>query len=93
MKRKGLLCMILALLLVLPGMRFVRAEEAGSAESKVAGYYVCFETENDTVNPVLRKGILTLQDGMIVQFTNGESSSQSIKIDKPTNIIVKHNFD
>ena len=68
MKRKGLLCMILALLLVLPGMRFVRAEEAGSAESKVAGYYVCFETENDTIYPVLRKGTLTLQDGMIVQI-------------------------
>jgi hypothetical protein len=36
---------------------------------------------------------LEQQDGMIVQFTNDESVSQSIKIDKPTNIIVKHNFD
>jgi hypothetical protein len=36
---------------------------------------------------------LEQQDEMIVQFTNGESASQSIKIDKPTNIIVKHNFD
>ena len=33
------------------------------------------------------------QGGMIVQFTNDESASQSIKINKPTNIIVKHNFD
>ena len=36
---------------------------------------------------------LEKQDGMIVQFTNGESTSQSIKIDKPTNIIVKHDFN
>ena len=36
---------------------------------------------------------LEQQDGMIVQFTNDESTSQSIKINKLTNIIVKHYFD
>lgn len=34
---------------------------------------------------------LERHDGIIVQFKNDESASQSIKIDKPTNIIVKHN--
>ena len=33
------------------------------------------------------------QDEVIFQFIDDESASQSIKIDKPTNIIVKHNFD
>ena len=36
---------------------------------------------------------LEKQDGMIVQFKNDESTSQPIKIDKPTNIIVKHDFN
>jgi hypothetical protein len=35
---------------------------------------------------------LEQQDGMIVQFTNDESASQSMKVDKPVNIVVEHNF-
>ena len=75
MKKRRLLCLFLAVLLAAAPLFSASAEETAPAEKRLAGYYVCFEEENGVPRAVLRRGILTLEGGVIsriAEYTENE---------------------
>ena len=82
-KINRLITRVLAMLLaVLPVLSSGAAAENAAAEKHLAGYYVCFEEENGVMRAKLRRGILSLRDGMITQIREyAENEPDTVYLD------------
>ncbi len=66
MSRKRIAAILAAVMLLLGCFGGTAAEEtAGAAKDRIAGWYVCFEKADGANKMDLRRGILTLEDGII----------------------------
>ena len=83
MRKSSVVCWLLVILMVaLTGAPSGFAEENAAAGKRVAGYYVCFETEEGRIRTELRRGILSLCDGFITKIEEyAENEPETVYLD------------
>ena len=82
MRKSSVVCWLLVILMVaLTGAPSGFAEENAAAGKRVAGYYVCFETEEGRIRTELRRGILSLCDGFITKWYIIDLESLSFRLE------------
>lgn len=87
---------LLALLIAICVLTFLTAcggagleEQSGAGpETKLAGYYVCFEEMDGRINTALKQGILTIQDSMITKITEYREGEPDVMYLDPSCVIM-----